>query len=90
MGVINSIFQLMNDHPEVKFSVEGHTDSDGDDAFNQKLSEQRAETVVSTLIQMGIDSSRLTTKGWGESKPLSDNSTPEGKANNRRVEFVKL
>jgi len=60
------------------------------DSFNQKLSEQRAETVLNALLQMGIDGSRLTSKGWGESKPLSDNSTPEGKANNRRVEFVKL
>lgn len=90
MGIINSIVQIMNDHPEIRISVEGHTDSDGDEAFNQKLSEQRAETVVRTLVQMGIDGGRLSSKGWGESKPLSDNSTPEGKANNRRVEFVKL
>ena len=90
MGVINTIYQMMNEHPDLKFSVEGHTDSDGDDSFNQTLSEQRAETVVNALIEKGIDKSRLTSKGWGESKPLSDNSTPEGKANNRRVEFVKL
>ena len=90
MGVINTIYQLMTEHPELKFSVEGHTDSDGDDAFNQKLSEQRAETVVNTLVQMGIDRSRMDSKGWGESKPISDNSTPEGKANNRRVEFVQI
>lgn len=90
MGVINEIATLMKDHPEIKFSVEGHTDSDGDDAFNQKLSEQRAETVLNTLIEMGIDRSRLTSKGWGESKPVDTNATPEGKANNRRVEFVKI
>ncbi|MGE5348911.1 MAG: OmpA family protein [Actinomycetota bacterium] len=90
MGVINTIYQIMNEHPELRLSAEGHTDSDGDEVFNQGLSEQRAETVVRTLVQMGIDGSCLTSKGWGESKPLSDNSTPEGKANNRRVEFVKL
>jgi len=90
MGVINTIFQLMTEHPELRFSIEGHTDSDGDDSFNQNLSEQRAETVLNALLQLGINKSRLTSKGWGESKPLSDNSTPEGKANNRRVEFVKL
>jgi len=90
MGVINTICQLMNEHPELRFSVEGHTDSDGEEAFNQRLSEQRAATVVSTLMQLGIDGSRLTSKGWGESKPVSDNTTPEGKANNRRVEFVKI
>lgn len=90
MGVINTIYKLMTEHPELRFSVEGHTDSDGDDSFNQKLSEQRAETVLNELVKMGMDRSRLVAKGWGESKPLSDNATPEGKANNRRVEFVKL
>ncbi|MBN2763379.1 MAG: OmpA family protein, partial [Bacteroidales bacterium] len=89
MGIINEIVTLMKEHPDVNFSVEGHTDSDGDDAFNQTLSEQRAETVVSTLKNMGIDGNRMTSKGWGESKPLDTNATPEGKANNRRVEFVK-
>lgn len=90
MGVINSICQLMKEHPELKFSVEGHTDSDGDDASNKILSEKRAKAVADQLISMGIDASRLQSKGWGESKPLSDNSTAEGKANNRRVEFVKI
>ncbi len=90
MGVINEIATLMKEHPDISFSVEGHTDSDGDDAFNQTLSEQRAETVVSTLNEMGIDGSRMTSKGWGESKPIDTNATAEGKANNRRVEFVKV
>jgi len=90
MGIINEITTLMKDHPEISFSVEGHTDSDGDDALNQTLSEQRAATVVSTMKKMGIDANRLTSKGWGENKPLDTNSTPEGKANNRRVEFVKV
>lgn len=90
MGVINEIATLMKEHPEINFSVEGHTDSDGDDAFNQTLSEQRAGTVVNTLKEMGIDGSRMTSKGWGESKPLDTNATAEGKANNRRVEFVKV
>jgi outer membrane protein OmpA-like peptidoglycan-associated protein len=90
MGVINSICQLMKEHSELKFSVEGHTDSDGDVASNQTLSEKRARAVADQLISMGIDPSRLQSKGWGESKPLSDNSTAEGKANNRRVEFIKI
>jgi OOP family OmpA-OmpF porin len=90
MGIINEIATLMKEHPEVNFSVEGHTDSDGDNDFNQTLSEERAKTVVSTLKDMGIDGSRLTSKGWGESKPLDTNATAEGKANNRRVEFVKV
>ncbi len=90
MGVINSICQLMKEHPELKFSVEGHTDSDGDEASNMILSEKRAKAVADQLTKMGIDASRLQSKGWGESKPISDNSTAEGKANNRRVEFVKI
>ena len=90
MGVINEIATLMKEHPEIRFCVEGHTDSDGDDSLNQTLSEQRAATVVSTLTGMGIDAGRLTSKGWGENKPIDSNATPEGKANNRRVEFVKI
>jgi len=90
MGAINEIYILMNDNPGLKFSVEGHTDSQGDDAFNMKLSEERANTVKNTLIKMGISADRLTSKGWGESKPISNNASPEDMANNRRVEFVKI
>ena len=80
----------MQEHPEINFNVEGHTDSDGDDAFNQTLSEKRAKTVMDKMVSMGISPDRLESKGWGESKPISGNTTPEGKANNRRVEFVKM
>lgn len=90
MGAINEIVRMIKEHSDLKFSIEGHTDSDGDDSFNQKLSEERAASVKNVLVQSGIDASRLTTKGWGESKPVDSNSTPEGKANNRRVEFIKI
>ncbi|MEL4454422.1 OmpA family protein [Lutimonas vermicola] len=90
MGIINEIVKLMKQYPEIKFSIEGHTDSDGDEQFNKNLSEQRASTVVNTLIEQGIASARLESKGFGEEVPIADNSTPEGKANNRRVEFVKM
>jgi outer membrane protein OmpA-like peptidoglycan-associated protein len=90
MGVINSIYGLLKDHPELKLSVEGHTDSDGDEAMNQTLSEKRAQAVADQLISMGIDGSRLISKGYGESKPAGTNDTSEGKAANRRVEFVKM
>jgi flagellar motor protein MotB len=90
MGVINSIFQFLKDYPEIKLSVEGHTDSDGDDASNQSLSERRAQAVAAELTKMGVAAGRLTSKGWGESKPLGPNNTAEGKAANRRVEFVKM
>ena len=90
MGIINEVVDLMKDHPDLNFSVEGHTDSDGDDALNMELSDKRAETVKSTMIDMGVAADRLESKGLGESMPITDNSSPEGKANNRRVEFVKL
>ncbi|HSU28033.1 MAG TPA: OmpA family protein [Chitinophagaceae bacterium] len=89
MGTLNNIVQLMKDNPDIKFEVGGHTDSDGDDASNMTLSKQRADAVKSQLIVMGIDAARLTAKGYGESKPISPNTTDEGKTNNRRVEFVK-
>ena len=81
---------MMTDHPELKFSVEGHTDSDGDDASNLNLSEARAKAVLDQMVKLGIENSRLTSKGLGESKPMTGNDTPEGKAQNRRVEFVKF
>jgi len=90
MGPINKIYQLMVKKPELNFSVEGHTDSDGNDANNLKLSKARGKTVMDKLISLGIDSSRLKYGGFGESKPIDNNSSPEGKANNRRVEFVKF
>jgi OOP family OmpA-OmpF porin len=90
MGVINNIFEIMQENPEINFSVEGHTDSDGADALNMSLSEERALAVMNKLIEMGIDAGRLKYKGLGESVPMSDNSTAEGKAQNRRVEFVKF
>ena len=90
MGVINMMYQLMHEHPDLKLSVEGHTDSDGSEESNQKLSEQRAEAIMDKLVSMGISKDRLVSKGYGESVPIASNDTPEGKANNRRVEFVKL
>jgi len=88
MGTINEIVKALKQDSKIKLSIEGHTDSDGDDKLNQKLSEQRAESVKKALIDQGIDAVRLQTKGLGESKPIDNNTTPEGKANNRRVEFV--
>ena len=89
MGEINRIYALMKDHGDLKFEIGGHSDGDGDEAYNTKLSQQRADAVKTELVNKGIDASRLTTKGYGKSKPIADNNTPEGKANNRRVEFVK-
>ncbi len=90
LGPINRIYKLMQKQPDLKFSVEGHTDSDGDEASNLELSKARAKVVMERLISMGISADRLKYTGWGESKPIADNGTAEGKANNRRVEFVKF
>ena len=89
MGTLNQIKQLMADNPDVKFEIDGHTDNSGTSAHNLTLSQQRADAVKTRLVEMGVSGLRLTTKGLGDTKPLSDNTTPEGKANNRRVEFVK-
>lgn len=89
MTEINRIAQLMKDNGDLKFEVQGHTDNTGTVAGNQKLSEQRAQAIVNKLVEMGIEANRLSAKGMGQSAPLADNSTDEGRAKNRRVEFVK-
>ena len=90
MGEINRIVQLMTENPDLKFSVEGHTDSTGNATSNQTLSEQRSQAIVAKLVEMGIAQDRLTAVGKGQNNPIADNSTDEGRAKNRRVEFVKM
>ena len=87
--VLQAIAAILKEYPSSNFSIEGHTDSDGTDAYNQKLSEDRAAAVKNYLIEQGIASSRLSSVGYGESKPIDTNKTKAGKANNRRTE-VKL
>jgi OOP family OmpA-OmpF porin len=72
-----------------RFEIEGHTDNTGTDAANQTLSERRANAVVDQLVRDGIDASSLSAQGYGSSRPIADNATPEGRAKNRRVEFKK-
>ncbi|WP_298116446.1 OmpA family protein [Flavobacterium sp.] len=87
--VLEAITAILKEYPSANFSIEGHTDSDGKDAANLTLSENRAAAVKNYLIEKGIASSRLSSKGFGESMPIDSNKTKAGKANNRRVE-VKL
>jgi OOP family OmpA-OmpF porin len=88
---LQNIGRLLQDDAQLRLSIEGHTDSDGSDDHNLTLSQNRAKSVQDYLISTyGIAADRLESKGWGESKPIDANDTAEGKANNRRVELVKL
>ena len=87
--VLEAMTAILKEYPTAKFSLEGHTDSDGAEAMNQKLSEERAAAVKNFLVENGIAADRLTSKGFGETMPVDTNKTAKGKANNRRVE-VKL
>ncbi|MFN8285311.1 MAG: OmpA family protein [Chitinophagales bacterium] len=87
--IIGQIVEMMKGNPALKVSIEGHTDNVGTAANNKTLSENRAKAVVEALVAKGIERSRLSSKGWGQDKPVADNKTEEGRAQNRRVEIVK-
>jgi outer membrane protein OmpA-like peptidoglycan-associated protein len=90
-GTIKEIATVLKENADVKVKIIGHTDSDGDDKSNMDLSKRRAAAVKDFLVkEFLIDAARMETDGMGESKPVDKNTTPEGKANNRRVEFVKI
>ncbi|MFB3851043.1 MAG: OmpA family protein [Acidobacteriota bacterium] len=87
--IIEQIVRMMKSNPGLKIRVEGHTDNMGDPKSNKTLSEERAKAVVSALVAGGIDINRLSSAGFGQDKPITDNKTEEGRAKNRRVELVK-
>ncbi len=83
---LESLAEQLTQYPEDKIQIVGHTDSSGPEAYNQRLSERRAQSVADYLVQKGIDASRLTVIGMGENSPIASNDTAEGRAQNRRVE----
>jgi outer membrane protein OmpA-like peptidoglycan-associated protein len=83
---LDAMREILRNYPNAKFSIEGHTDSDGSDKFNQKLSEDRANAVRNAMIEKGVKAENLTALGFGESKPIASNKTKAGKAQNRRTE----
>jgi outer membrane protein OmpA-like peptidoglycan-associated protein len=86
-GILNQVAQVMRDYPNIAIRIEGHTDSDGSDAYNLKLSQQRAKAVLDYLVAQGLDPDRMGSVGLGETRPIDTNRTSDGRAANRRVEF---
>lgn len=89
-NVLQEVLALMKEQADWRVEVQGHTDNVGGAKANQTLSEQRANAVVAWLAKNGIDRTRLTAKGYGDTKPIADNATDEGKGKNRRVELKKI
>ena len=85
-GELDRWVDFFQDNPEITAEIYGHADSTGPTVYNQKLSERRAKAVVDYLVGKGVDSSRLSPVGFGETKPIAPNATPEGRQKNRRVE----
>ncbi len=85
---LDKVVEMMQKHPSMRIELGGHTDNVGSEASNQKLSEQRAKAVYDYLVQHGVPSDRLAYKGYGQSQPVADNSTPEGRRLNRRTVFT--
>jgi outer membrane protein OmpA-like peptidoglycan-associated protein len=84
------VIALLKTNPSLKLTVEGHTDNVGAPNYNRSLSDARARSVVAALTAQGIASRRLTAVGYGQEKPVADNGTDAGRAQNRRVELVKV
>ena len=85
---LRQVADAINDDPQGSIVVEGHTDSTGSQSLNEDLSRRRAEAVSAYLVSRGVDPARIRAVGLGSSRPVADNKTPEGRANNRRVEIV--
>lgn len=89
LPIIDQIFELLKAAPDLKVSIEGHTDNTGTPQGNKTLSESRAKAVMDAVAAKGIEKTRMSSKGFGQENPVADNRTEEGRAKNRRVEIVK-
>lgn len=87
---LQEVLTLLLENSELSLEIQGHTDSDGSEAYNLQLSQRRSESVLNYLVLFGVDPSRLQAKGYGESMPVAPNDTAENKAKNRRVELLRL
>jgi outer membrane protein OmpA-like peptidoglycan-associated protein len=90
LAILDGVSATLTEHPQIRVTVAGHTDSDADEAYNKDLSLRRAQSVVNYLVAQGVNPENLTAMGYGEEQPIADNSTEEGKAQNRRVELNRL
>jgi outer membrane protein OmpA-like peptidoglycan-associated protein len=88
-GILNKVVKVMEMYPEIKLEIQGHTDSKGKDYYNYCLSQARAKSVMNYLIAHGVAAYRLSSVGYGETCAIDSNATKEGRANNRRVEFIR-
>ena len=86
--ILDDVVNVLTEHPEFDVIIKGHTDSIGEDSINLELSQLRAQSVLNYLANTGIQASRLTATGFGESAPIADNDSKEGRALNRRIEFT--
>ena len=87
-AILDRAAKIIDDVPDLNLMIIGHTDSQASDSYNMELSRERAESVKEYLVAQGVDASKLTTKGMGESDPIADNSTEQGRFRNRRIEFM--
>jgi OmpA-OmpF porin, OOP family len=88
--LIAEVVAMLKQNPSLKLRIEGHTDNQAGDSYNMALSDGRSKSVLLALLKAGIAENRLTARGFGETKPVADNATDEGRAKNRRVELVKI
>jgi OOP family OmpA-OmpF porin len=86
-SILDRLVGFMNENKDKKAALSGHTDNVGTEAYNQKLSERRVNAVRDYVVKKGVDGGRISGEGFGESKPIADNRTKEGRAKNRRVEI---